>query len=233
MHTLLPYSDFRECAKVLDSTRLNSQINEGLVILRSIAKVYDINPRTALSGWEGHTVAKLWIRHELQLARFLKELAEERLLNRPLSRDAAASLTGRKERYSQLIALIEWMEATGFPDRKPALVGDEEFHSGFRALLLLKDIQNETFNKWKHGEYPDHICTRSLLPKKASWKRIDYEKIWEFYGRPESPWYSQWNWIEEPDDTLFFYNADRKSQMVKEIARKLEKPFLPFYKTRQ
>ena len=231
MQTFLPSADYSECAKVLDNRRLNSQINESLVILRSLTKVYPPSPRTGISGWANHTVAKMWVGHELQLARYTLCMAEEFLKHRKLPfASKVESLESRKRRVLTWRGLVEQMEDRSFPDDPPVLVGDEEFHSAFRAWLLFKECQELTFKQWKHGKYPDHACHRNNLPKKASWKREHYCALWDYFGRPEPVWYAQWGWEEAPDDMRVFYTEDRVPQMLKEKRRKEERPYVPFLK---
>lgn len=230
MQTFLPYEDYAESAKVLDANRLNSQLNESLVIVRSLFRQYPVK-KSGKSGWEGHTVVEMWRDCELQLARYAKACAFEYLYNRPLAvNNEAKSLTSRKARFSFWNDLIEKLEDEGYPDTKIEHLGDEEFHSAFRALLLFKDIQYATFRAWKQNEYPDHAAVRNLPPAKRSWVRSDYEKIWEFFGQPEAPWYGQWGWDEEPDDQRVFYSSDRIPQALKEAKRKKEKPIPTYYK---
>lgn len=231
MNTFLPYENYVETAKVLDSLRLNSCINESLVILRSLSHVYDIKERTQLSGFEGHTLGKFWKGHELQLAKYGQALVTEYFNKIPKEDTDAENFQRRKERLKKWNLLVEYMEDLEWEDSKPILIGDESFHSGFRAFLLYKDIQLVTFRNWKHGLLPQHAVTRNLLPKKSSWKREDYINIWEIFGRPEPSWYGQWGWTEEPDDMKFFYSEDKRPQMEKEIERKIERPVVGFLRT--
>jgi hypothetical protein len=235
MQTFLVSDDYNYCAKTLDGNRLNSQLNEALVIIRSLFRVYEPNPRTGRSGWEGHTVAEMWRGHELQLAKYAEACALEFYKNRPLPKtDQVTSFEKRRARYHLWRDMIVELEEQGAPDTKPILMGDEEFHSAFRALLLYKECQAITFKKWKKGDYPDHASTRVLLPQKRAWKREHYEAIWAAFGRPDPIWYAQWEWGEEPNDMRVFYNEDRVPQMLREKKRKIEKPYAPFYdKARQ
>jgi hypothetical protein len=225
MQTFLPYQDFFKSSAVLDKIRLNSQINEALILIRSLTGVYPRN-RRGESGWEGHTIAKMWKGCELQLARFGFAMADE-FYKRAASKDIE-TFNKAKDRRTVMENLIAEMEARDFPDETPSLVGDEGFHSAFRALLLYKDIQATTYRKWKQGEYPDHAVTRNLLPRKSSWKRASYIAVWDFFGRPDPVWYGQFGWTEDPDDMRVFYTEDRIPQMQKEAQRKKEKPMLPF-----
>jgi hypothetical protein len=224
MNTFLPYEDFTQCAKSIDSNRLNSQYNEALVIIKSLTHVYPIKERTGFSGFENHTVGKFWKGYELALAEFMLAITEE-ILTRPFAKsNAAESLLLRKARRQRTRDLVEFMEDNGWDNSRPPLIGDPDFHSAFRSFLLYKDVQHTTFKNWKSGKYPDHAVTRALLPRKASWKRPTYEAIWEFFGRPASNWYGQFGWVEEPNDLLVFYSEDRIGQITKEIQRKIDRP---------
>lgn len=229
MNSFLPYESYTQSAKVLDNLRLNSCINEALVILRSHSKVYDIKPRTGLSGWEAHTVALFWKGHEYQLAQYGLALAKE-WFDRPIPKIAERleAFNQRKLRLQQWRALNEFMEDLGWEDSKPLLLGDKDFHSGMRAFLLFKECMALTYKNWKANVYPDHAVTRSLLPRKSSWKRNHYLQIWDVFGRPDPVWYAQWGWEEEPDDTLLFYSLDKQSQIMKEMQRKKDRPMVSY-----
>jgi hypothetical protein len=229
MQTFLVSSDYAYCAHTLDSIRLNSQLNESLVIIRSLFRQYPINPRSGASGWENHTVARMWRGHELQLAKYALAHAYEFYKNRDLPKqDPAESHKKRRERWQFWRDFVTELEDQDAPDTKPALIGDEEFHSAFRALLKYKECQAITHRKWTRGEYPDHASHRNLLRAKRSWKRENYEAIWNYFGRPEPVFYGQWGWDEEPDDMKVFYREDRIPQMERERIRKIEKPLPGF-----
>lgn len=232
MQTFLPYEDFDETARVLDLTRLNSQLNETIVILRSNLGVYEPNKRTGVIGWSAHPAARMWKGRELNLVKYGQALARE-FLRRPLSKyNPDGSLLARRNRLAKFNALYKEFEARGFVDQPMPLLGDEEFHSAFRALLLYKDLQAETFKKFKKGEYPDHLTTRHL-PRKASWKPAQYEAIWEFFGKPPHGWYGQWGWTEEPNPDLVFYDTSREPYIVYRKRRKKEAPTQPWLRPRK
>lgn len=226
MNVLLPYEDFAESAKCLDIRRMHAQYKFGVMLLRSITHVYKPRNKQNIHGFEDHTVAKFWMGHELALAKFMLALANEGL-HRPLGPDKAFSLFLRKKRLRETIALVEYMESLGWPDTKPLFIGDEEFHSGTRAFLLYKEMQDITFRMWKRGQYPVHAITRNLLPRKSSWYRQTYITLWEFFGRPEPVHYRKFGWTEEPNDMLMFYTPDRISFMAKQMERKRAKPTSP------
>src|SRR5574343_1484999 len=229
MHTFLPFASYTESAKCLDRQKLHFGVKDSLTLVRSLVRFYPLNKRGE-SGFEMHTVGRFWSGHELQLARYSLALAEESLrrVNRK-RRITADELTQRKYYVSMRRSMVEALEDRNFPDSQPALIGQEDFHSAMRAYLLYRDIQNTTFKLCKRGFYPKHITTSNLLPRKASWKREHFEAIWEYFDRPESESYAQFNWTEEPDDLRLFYSDDRIPQMQKERQRKIDRPMPSFF----
>lgn len=225
MLLFLPFEDFDETARSLYRSHLILPINQAFIILKSFARCYEPNPRTNQSGFEFHTVAQFWEGHEISLVRYATALSKE-VIRRHTG--DAFSLQKLKERLRMWLHIRERLEDAGWPETTPELLGDEEFHSAFRAYLLYKGCQIETYKIWKSGGYPDHISTRNLLPRKTSWKRSDYERIWEFFGRPESRWYGELGWTEEPDDMKMFLSEDKRPQIEKELQRKIEKPMVGY-----
>ena len=61
MQTFLPYSDFHESAKALDSKRLNKQVLECYQILKVLSNP---DPR---AGWRNHPAVKMWRGYEKSL----------------------------------------------------------------------------------------------------------------------------------------------------------------------
>jgi hypothetical protein len=191
--------------------------------------VYAPGKRTGVSGWAAHPVCLFWRGFEAELAKYALALSEEMLYNRALNASSSAtSLLARRQRVSAWKTLYGELLERDFPEFPPVLVGDDEFHSAFRSLLLYKDIQHETFTNYKRGKYPKHLATKDLPPKKPSWKREDYERIWEYFGRPDPVWYAQWGWVETPDPDKVFYHTNRVPYIEYRKKRKAEKPYIPF-----
>lgn len=227
MHTFLPFSDYEQCAKSLHFNYLKGNLVYCSFYFKSLMRYYDLR-KDGFSGLEGNTIAKFWRGSELELARYSLVLAK-RFLETPLAKgNEAASFEYRKNLYSMWENIVELLEEMEFPEGKPSLIGDEEFHSGFRAFLLHKGCEIATFKQWQKGGYPDHVATRTLLPKKKSWRRDDYLRLWDVFGRPDSFHYGELGWTEEPDDLKYFYTLDREPHMLKEIRRKKEKPVAPY-----
>lgn len=233
MHTFLPFSDYRQSAKSLHLPFLYSTLAYSAFYFKSLMQYYPLRKKDGFSGLEGNTIAQFWKGHEREFAKYALTLAQQFIAS-PLSKsDQASSFAARKRILSMWEAINELVEEMEFPEGPPVFVGDEEFHAGFRSFLLLKGCEIATFRNWKKGVYPDHVVTRGLLPKKKSWKREDYHRIWEVFGRPDSFHYGELGWEEEPDDLKYFYTPDREPHMVKEIRRKKEKPVVPFLARKQ
>jgi hypothetical protein len=224
--TLLPFADFVQCAKSCHTT--TQQPKESLILLKSLAAFFPPAKRTGVSGYAEHAYGKLWRGHELALAKHALAFAEESF-NRVSLSDSERYLAW-KERVLKWRDLVEYMEELGFKYSLPSLIGDEDFHSAYRAWMLFKDIQRETYKKWKHGGYADHASTRALLPKKTQWKRDHYLAIWEHFGRPPlSDWYQTQAWEEEPDDTKLFLSEDREPFINWLTAYKKKYPISPYF----
>lgn len=233
MHTFLPFESYEKSAQCLNNNFLRTVICYCFFYFKSLMQYYDIRKKDGFSGLEGNTIAVFWRNHELELARYALTFSEE-LLTRPLQKvRGAESFAYRKGLVTMWTDIINYLEEMEFPGDKPPFIGDEEFHSGFRAFLLLKGCQIATFRGWKKGIYPDHVVTRNLPPKKRSWKREDYHRIWEVFGRPESFHFGSFGWSEEPDDCKYFYTPDREPHMIKEIQRKIKTPVVPFLDMRK
>ena len=227
MQTFLPYEDFAKSAASLDSRRLNSQINESVVVLRSNLGVYPTTRRNGGSGWADHPVARLWKNHELKLAHYGLAMATEFLKNRP--HPSAESLDKRRTRVAQWTGLIQQLEERNFPEDPHPLIGIEDFHSRFRALLLFKDLQDQTFKRWSAGAYPEHAIFKDVPLKKGAWKQDFYERIWDTFGRPpHSEWYAGRGWTEEPAYDTVYYTTDQVPFMERRKLIRATKHFTPW-----
>lgn len=200
----------------------------GQRILKSICECFP-KRKNGESGYSFHTLAKYWEGSELSLAKFVVASLEERII-RPLkdTDNATTVLQTRKAMLLKWRDIVNFLEEAEYPDVPPRFFNLPEFHSGIRSLLLDKDCKIQTFKKWKNGDYPDHACTRNLLPKKGSWVRKDYLNLWEFFGRPEPAIYNNLGWTDEISDLRYFYRLDRVPQMLWEISRKVDRPMVSF-----
>ena len=135
MQTFLPYPDFHHSAHVLDPKRLgNPFYREGLTLLRG--------------KWQNHPASKMWRGHESWLCLYLLACHHE--------------LEARGLYYphhaEEVLATM-----AGLPDQpQPPWLGNEQFHSRHRAVLLYKDPewygqfdwQEDPQGKGEDGRYP-------------------------------------------------------------------------------
>jgi len=71
MQTFLPFKQFDQSAKALDSKRLNKQILEGYQILKVLS---NNDPKAA---WRNHPAVKMWRGHEGQLWLYIMAMVDE------------------------------------------------------------------------------------------------------------------------------------------------------------
>lgn len=120
MNTFLPYPDFAECARVLDTRRLGKQIIECRQILKAI-----LDPNY---GWQNHPAVNMWRGSAYTLSTYLTEMASEWLRRRGKVHGAYDNFLDNEFDLCVLRA-----------NRPPAWLGDERLHSSHRANLLRKD----------------------------------------------------------------------------------------------
>ncbi len=111
MNTFLPYPDFAESARCLDSRRLGKQRVEAMQILRAIA-----NPTY---GWQHHPAINMWRGNEQALALYMNAMITEWV----------------QRRYKNNIPLND-VEGNV---KMPPWLGNSKFHASHRSNLLRKD----------------------------------------------------------------------------------------------
>jgi hypothetical protein len=72
MQTFLPYPDLQASAQCLDNKRLANQVNEALVILRTLLGYYGSG-----KGWPNHPAVKMWKGYEAFLYQYRATCIEE------------------------------------------------------------------------------------------------------------------------------------------------------------
>lgn len=121
MNTFLPYADFVQSAKALDSKRLNKQVLECYQLLR-------VEPGMA---WSHHPAFLMWEHHKGGLKRYALAVCDE-----CIKRGIKCSL---KEKIEEMRFV---------PCNYPEWLGDEEIHSSYRASLLFKDPAYYSRHQW-------------------------------------------------------------------------------------
>ena len=126
MQTFLPYSNFVECANVLDYKRLGKQRIEALQILRILIG------HSKSNAWKNHPAVKMWEGSELYLAEYLN----------------ACIIEWIKRGYKNTIIIPSFDKSSNIP----TWLGDERLHSSHRASLLMKNPN--WYNKFQWKEEP-------------------------------------------------------------------------------
>jgi len=125
MNTFLPYPDFTESARCLDSRRLGKQRVEAMQILRALA-----NPNY---GWQHHPAVQMWRGYDQALKLYMNAIIEEWV----------------RRGYRNNMPLVGVMGKI----EMPLWVGNENFHASHRSSLLRKDPKHYAQFCWK--EVPD------------------------------------------------------------------------------
>jgi hypothetical protein len=123
MQTFLPYPDFQKSAAVLDDKRLNNQINETTVILRTLLGSYRVG-----KGWPNHPVTKMWRGYEGCLATYQEACCGEYARRNSQHHTGWYTLQGLEDVYEHL----------RMPGDAPTWLGDDRVHRSHRSNLLRK-----------------------------------------------------------------------------------------------
>lgn len=121
MQTFLPYSDFVECARVLDRARLGKQRVETLQILRTLAG--------KSSGWTNHPAVKMWRNYEDSLIDYGIAICDEWI-----ARGYADTCRGKIISLATEFSPMCWST--------PLWLGSEKLHASHRSNLLRKSPEH-------------------------------------------------------------------------------------------
>ena len=132
MQTFLPYSDFRESAKVLDTKRLGKQRVEVLQLLNSFHK-------PNYKGWKNHPAREMWRGFENGLVEYGKVICE------------VWKERGYKDTcYEKISAHHDSSKPVEFP----SWIGREDIHLSHKSRLIQKDT---AFYKPIWPDIPDNL----------------------------------------------------------------------------
>jgi len=129
MQTFLPLESFEETARVLDGRRLNNQVNECMVILRTCLGLSD--------GWANHPAVKMWRGYESALAHYTVYIVEEcykRWQNDKVYGKRLCNLDDIMDGYTHT-----WILGIGC--KMPPWLGNKNFHRSHRQALLAKNTE--------------------------------------------------------------------------------------------
>jgi hypothetical protein len=117
MQTFLPYSDFRESAKVLDTKRLGKQRVEVLQLLNSFHK-------PNYKGWKNHPAREMWRGYENGLVEYGKVICQ------------VWKEKGYKDTCYEKISIYH---DNSKPIVYPEWIGREDIHLSHKSKLIQKD----------------------------------------------------------------------------------------------
>jgi hypothetical protein len=131
MQTFLTSPNFEDTARTLDSRRLHNQINEALVILRTLTGWYEQQGR---KGWPNHPATRMWRGYEATLCKYIQAMCLEWCIR-----------TGREhdKRFDEA-------QQSGPIIMPPWLTG--EFCAVHRSVLLAKNY--DWYSQFGWGEQP-------------------------------------------------------------------------------
>lgn len=125
MQTFLPFPDFEQSARCLDSKRLGKQRVETLQLLQALhRKQCNLSEKVA---WSNHPAAKMWQGHEQALIAYGVSVCDEWISR------------GYKDTCrAKILAFVGEFE----PSSDPLFLGDDEFHLSHQSNLLRKDFNH-------------------------------------------------------------------------------------------
>jgi len=126
MQTFLPYPHFKKCSETLDWRRLGKQRSESRIILDGLLGKYKI-------GYRNHPCSRMWEGYHVSLALYMNEMILE-WINRGYNNT---------------------MKLSDLPDKEvvvhPPWLGNEKYHSAYRAILLAKNYDFHLKFGWKES----------------------------------------------------------------------------------
>jgi hypothetical protein len=131
MQTFLPYSDFADCAVVLDDKRAGKQRVEAMQILNILCD------RTQTKGWRNHPAVLMWKGYENAL-----KLYYNTMLTEWINRGFVNNMPFEKIEGEVVM---------------PPFIGDYAFHVSHRSNLLRKDEDYYSNFEWDVPDYLPYI----------------------------------------------------------------------------
>jgi hypothetical protein len=128
VQTFLPYADFEQSARALDTRRLGKQRVECLQVLRGLT--------VEGYGWRHHPAVKMWRGFEEALGRYSFTCCEVWVEGG--FADTCAATIGT-ELAAVGIGHVRSQRDLAEAGRLPSWLGEEEFHRSHRSALVRKD----------------------------------------------------------------------------------------------
>lgn len=130
MQTFLPYENFAQSAKVLDYKRLGKQRVE-------CKQIYQCLTGTGSLRWGNHPAVKMWRGYELSLLEYAIDICIEWK-----SRGYKDTLYEYFYEEKFMATDKNWKRGMLLTYKKPAWLGNEDFHLSHKSNLLRKDYKH-------------------------------------------------------------------------------------------
>jgi hypothetical protein len=128
VQTFLPYADFEQSARALDTKRLGKQRVECIQVVRGLTR--------SDYGWRHHPAVLMWKGHEESLGRYAFTCCE--VWSERGFADTCAATIGADLATAGVTAVRSQPELAD-AGLLPPWVGDEQFHRSHQSSLLRKD----------------------------------------------------------------------------------------------
>jgi hypothetical protein len=143
VQTFLPYPDFKESARALDTKRLGKQRVEGIQVIRGL-----VRPGY---GWRHHPAVKMWRGREEALGRYVLTCCE---VWTELGFADTCATTVQEDLSTAGVSAVRTQDELADSDALPEWLGDAEFHRAHQSSLLRKDPD---FYGPKFSDVPDDL----------------------------------------------------------------------------
>jgi len=128
VQTFLPYPDFDESARALDTKRLGKQRVEGIQVIRGLVR--------PAYGWRHHPAVKMWRGREEALGRYVLTCCE---VWTDLGFADTCAATVRVDLSTARVTDVRTQEKLADAEGLPHWLGDPDFHRAHQSSLLRKD----------------------------------------------------------------------------------------------
>lgn len=150
MQTFLPFSSYKETAKVLDYRRLGKQRVETWQILNVLLQLKK-NPAAKLA-WMNHPIVRAWQNYEYQLCKYGIEICKEWV-----RRGYKDTMLSRFENLLFELAFCWHKNKGNLNNHKPKWLKNEKILKSHRAALLFKDFDYYKQFNWKEKPKLDYV----------------------------------------------------------------------------
>ena len=146
MQTFLPYAEFDDSAKCLDTKRLGKQRVEAYQILKVLLGIGKRNKNGKLA-WENHPAVNMWKGYEIALYKYAESICKE-WISRGYKDTVLQKLSDLYQTY-----LLKYDKEMLYPK----WLGNEKLHASHRSNLLRKNKEYYSKFNWKEPDNLEYV----------------------------------------------------------------------------